>query len=87
MPSDCLKWCALNKKAQLKSLESKLVSSQKNNKKIARKSKSFVNIDGGLTNEIEQLECSATTHTNEHLIKRLKTFRLKVEKPKSKQQF
>jgi hypothetical protein len=62
---------ALNKKTQLKTLKSKLISSQKDYKSLLEKFEAFANLNYELSTKIEQLESSAiSTASDDGLIKK-----------------
>jgi FtsZ-binding cell division protein ZapB len=62
---------ALSKKAQLKTLKNKLISSQNHYKCLLENFETFANLNCELSTKIEQLESSATsTATDDSLIKK-----------------
>jgi hypothetical protein len=68
---------ALNKKAQLKTLKNKLISSENDYKCLLEKFETFANLNCELTTKIEQLESNApSSATDDSLIKRIKNLRL-----------
>jgi hypothetical protein len=68
---------ALNKKAQLKTLKNKLISSENDYKCLIEKFETFANLNCELTTKIEQLESNApSSATDDSLIKRIKNLRL-----------
>jgi hypothetical protein len=68
---------ALNKKAQLKTLKNKWISSKNDYKCLIEKFETFANLNCELTTKIEQLESNApSSATDDSLIKRIKNLRL-----------
>jgi hypothetical protein len=64
---------ALNKKAQLKTLKNKLISSENDYKCLLEKFETFANLNCELTTKIEQLESNApSSATDDSLIKKNK---------------
>jgi hypothetical protein len=69
----------LNKKAQLKTLKNKLISSQNDYKGLLEKFEAFANLNCELSTKIEQLESSATsTATHDGLIKKNEKLKAKL---------
>jgi hypothetical protein len=67
------------KKAQLKTLKNKLISSQNDYKGLLEKFETFANLNGELSTKIELLESSATsTATNDGLIKKNEKLKAKL---------
>jgi predicted nucleic acid-binding Zn-ribbon protein len=65
------------KKAQLKTLKNKLISSQNDYKGLVEKFKTFANMNCELSTKIEKLDSSApSTATDDGLIKKMKNLRL-----------
>jgi hypothetical protein len=76
-PLNFLRMYALNKKAQLKTLKNKLISSENDYKCLLEKFETFANLNCELTTKIEQLESNApSSATDDSLIKRIKNLRL-----------
>jgi hypothetical protein len=68
-----LRMYALNKKAQLKTLKNKLISSENDYKCLLEKFETFANLNCELTTKIEQLESNApSSATDDSLIKKNK---------------
>jgi hypothetical protein len=63
MPLSFLSLFTLNKKAQLKVLKSKFLSSQNDYKFLLEKFELFANLNSELTTKIEQLESKAPSST------------------------
>jgi FtsZ-binding cell division protein ZapB len=67
------------KKAQLKTLKSKLISSQNDYKCLLEKLETFANLNCELSTKIEHLETSvASTATDDGLVKRNEKFKAKL---------
>jgi hypothetical protein len=67
-------------KAQLKTLKSKLLSSQNDYKCLLEKFKTFANFNCELTNKIEQLESKApSSTTDDSLVKKNEKLKAKLQ--------
>jgi FtsZ-binding cell division protein ZapB len=70
---------ALNKKAQLKTLKNKLISSQNDYKGLLENFETFANLNCELSTKIEQLESSApSSATDDGLIKKNEKLKAKL---------